>query len=228
MITYKNVVIVGTSHIARESLNRINSVFSSFNPDIVCVELDRQRLHALLSNTKPSYSISSIKDYGLTGYLFIVIGGYIQRKLGNVVGIKPGSDMLSAVNLARSNSKRLELIDQDISITIKEFSRRFTFKEKMRLVVDILRSPFSKRMRIDLSKVPHEDLIRQLMQQLKSRYPNLYAVLIDDRNKIMARRIFRFSFKEPQKRILVVIGAGHEQDMLALIKKEELRHDKIY
>jgi len=228
MDTYKNISIIGTSHIAKKSIDSITDGFNSLNPDIVCVELDKRRLHALLSGEKPSYNISGIKDYGLTGYLFIVIGGYIQRKLGNIVGIKPGADMLAAVNLAKSNSKRLELIDQDITITIKELSRRFTFKEKIRFVIDILRAPFSKKQSINLSSVPSKEIIYFLMQQLKARYPNLYAVLIDDRNRFMVRRIARLSLKFPEKKLLVIIGAGHEQGMLEMIRQEALRQDRVY
>ena len=45
---YKNIFIIGTSHIARQSINDIKKRFSELNPDIVCVELDHKRLHALL------------------------------------------------------------------------------------------------------------------------------------------------------------------------------------
>jgi pheromone shutdown-related protein TraB len=226
--TYKNVRLVGTSHIAKKSINRITSVFNSFQPEIICVELDKKRLHALLTDQKPDYSLSGISKYGFQGYLFAVIGGFIQRKLGNVVGIKPGADMLAAVNLAKQNNKELRLIDQDIEITLRNFSKRFSFKEKMRLFLDILKAPFSKKISIDLDDVPEEKLIMTLMGQLKDRYPNLYDVLITDRNKIMAKNIYNIMSKTPEKKLLVVIGAGHEKELLKLIKQEDYKRDKIY
>jgi len=225
---YKNIRLVGTSHIAIESIQRINHEFSSFGPDIVCVELDRKRLHALITNAKPDYSFAGIRKYGLQGYLFAVIAGLIQKKLGNVVGIKPGSDMLTAVSLSRNNNKQLELIDQDIEITLRRFSKAFSFREKMRLLWDIIRSPFAKKQQINLNEVPKEHLIHEMMQQLKGRYPNLYRVLIEDRNEIMAKNIYGFSSKNPQKKILVIIGAGHEKELLQLIKKEDYKRDRVY
>jgi len=224
---YKNVKLIGTSHIAKDSIAKITEEFADLNPDIVCVELDNNRLHSLLSDQKSSRSLKGIKQYGVQGYLFAVIGGFIQEKLGNVVGVKPGSDMLCAVNLAKTNHKLLHLVDQDIEITLKRFSKAFTWKEKFRLVWDVIRSPFSKRMQIDLNKVPKEEIINKLMGDLKLRYPNLYKVLIEERNQVMARNIYKIMSKNEDKKILVIIGAGHEKELLQLIKQEDFRRDKI-
>jgi len=227
ILHYKNLKIIGTSHIATESIDKINKEFIDLDPDIVCVELDHKRLHALLTDQKPDYSIRGIKQYGLTGYLFAVIGGFIQQKLGNVVGIKPGSDMLTAVKLAKSSNKQLILVDQDIEITLKRFSKEFTLREKFRLIWDVIRAPFNKKMNIDLSKVPKEELINKLMGDMKIRYPNLYKVLIDERNVVMSKNIYRIMSKNVDKKILIVIGAGHEKELLELIKKEDFKRDKI-
>jgi pheromone shutdown-related protein TraB len=225
--TYKNLKIIGTSHIAKESIDKISKIFSEYDPDIVCIELDHKRLDSMLSEAKPDRSISGIKRYGLQGYLFAVIGGFIQEKLGNVVGVKPGSDMMTAVNLSKSNHKILHLVDQDIEITLKRFSKVFTWREKFRLVWDIIKAPFGKKMQIDLNKVPKEELIHKLMSDLQKRYPGLYSVLIDERNYVMAKNIYKIMSKNEDKKILVVIGAGHEEGLLKLIKTEEYKRDKI-
>lgn len=225
--TYKNVRLIGTSHIAQQSITTITNHFNSYQPDILCVELDHKRLHALLTNAKPDYSITGIRKYGFQGYLFAIIGGIIQKKLGNVVGIKPGSDMLSAVNLAKTNNKKLELIDQDIEITLRRFSKSFTLKEKFRILVDIIKAPFSKKITFNLNEVPEQKIIEMLMNQLKDRYPNLYHVLIEERNQVMAKNIYNIMSKNPEKKILAIIGAGHEKDLLKKIKQEDYKRDRI-
>lgn len=224
---YKNVKIIGTSHIAKESIAKINEEFSKFDPDIVCVELDNKRLHSLLSDQKPDRSLRGIKHYGFQGYLFAVIGGYIQEKLGHIVGVKPGSDMLTAVKLSKSKGKILHLIDQDIEITLRRFSKAFTWREKFRLVADIIKAPFSKKINIDLNKVPKEELINKLMNDLKKRYPSIYKVLIDERNHVMAKNIYTIMSKNEHKKILVIIGAGHEEALMKLVKTEDYKRDKI-
>ena len=219
MLKYKNLVIIGTSHIAESSLDEINAVFQKENPDLIAVELDHGRLHALLSNKKPSYSPALIGQLGLKGYLFALIGSLIQQKLGDVVGIKPGSDMLRAVQLAQANNKKIALIDRDIQVTLARLSKAIGWKEKLHFVIDIFSAPFAKKMKIDLSKVPEKELVKKLLRLMKKRYPGLHRVLVDERNKIMALKLKAIMENYSTSKILVVIGAGHEDDLLALIKK---------
>lgn len=227
MSTHKNILIIGTSHIAKTSVEQVKKNFLSFKPDIICVELDSGRLQALLSKEKSKITLSAIKHIGVTGYLFALLAQFVQKKLGNVVGVSPGSEMKMALKLAKINHVRVALIDQDITITLRRLSKYFTFKEKLRIAQDIVLGPFSKKrrelvgMNFDLSKVPEKELIKKLILMMKNRYPNLHNVLIHERNIVMAKRIRRLSDDNPDKNIMVVIGAGHEEEMLKMIKKEE-------
>lgn len=222
MLKYKNMVVIGTSHIAESSLKEVEAVFKKQEPDIVAVELDHNRLHALLTNKKPNYSPALIPKLGLKGYLFALIGGIIQQKLGNIVGIRPGSDMLRAVELARDNKKRIALIDRDVRITLARLSKAIGWREKLNFLVDLVSAPFSGKMRIDLKKVPEKQLVKKLLRILKKRYPGLYRVLVEERNKVMALKLKTLMENYPEQKILVVIGAGHEEDLLRLVKKKIL------
>jgi pheromone shutdown-related protein TraB len=216
---YKNLTIIGTSHIAEKSVLEIERVFYALNPDIVAVELDRNRLEALLHKERPSYSPRLIGRIGVTGYVFAVLGSILQRKLGDLVGVSPGSDMLKACLLARDNQKKLALIDQDVQVTLKRLSGIFTFREKMRMLFDVFRSPFSKKLRINIKDVPEKELIAQLLKILKERYPGLYRAIIDERNQFMASKIAGILKNHADSSMLVVVGAGHEEELSALIKK---------
>lgn len=213
--------IIGTSHISKESVNRIEKEFRSFNPDIVLIELDRLRLQGLLTKQKSSTNPGMIRQVGLNGYIFAIIGSFIQKKLGSVVQMEPGADMLKAYDLAKDNDKKILLIDQDIRITLRKFSKGF--REKGRLAKDLFLSPFTKeKIRIRLDKVPGPELISRLLDQMKDRYPSIYKIFVEDRNKIMARNILHAARANPLSRMLVVVGAGHEiglrDEMAALIK----------
>ena len=221
MLKYKNLIIIGTSHIAESSLKEVEEVFRKQTPDIVAVELDHNRLHALLTNKKPNYSPALIPVLGFKGYLFALIGSIIQQKLGSIVDIKPGSDMLRAVELARDNKKRIALIDRDVRITLARLSKSLGWKEKLNFLADILSSPFSKKMRINLKKVPKRDLVKKALSMLKKRYPGLYKVLVIERNKIMALKLRTLMENYPEKKIMVVVGAGHEEGILNLVKSNQ-------
>ncbi|MFH1064479.1 MAG: TraB/GumN family protein [Candidatus Woesearchaeota archaeon] len=226
---YKNLLIIGTSHVAQQSLDEITLAFQQHKPDIVAVELDRKRLHALLSDEHAAPNLSAIRKVGLKGYLFAVIGGFLQRKLGNVVGVKPGSEMKLAVELAKKIDAKIALIDQDIEVTLKKFSLSITWREKFRFVIDVFNSLLFRKKTLaelgigpdvlDLSKVPEKELVKKLMLQLKGRYPNVYSVLVKERNRIMANNIAKLIDKFPDENVLVVIGAGHEDDVFEMVKK---------
>jgi pheromone shutdown protein TraB len=228
---YKNLTIIGTSHISQESVDIIKASFKKIEPDIVAIELDNMRLYALLNDAKPSYRLSSIKDIGLQGYLFALIGSVIQKKLGSIVKLNPGEDMLTAAKLAIDNKIPIALIDQDIRITLKKFSKEFSWREKLNLVADFFKGIFfPNKINIDLSKVPSHQLIETAMRHLKDRYPHLYKVLVLERNQIMSRKLFVIMHKNHEKKIIAVVGAGHEREILEMVKQRELqlhKHDFV-
>jgi pheromone shutdown-related protein TraB len=218
MIVFKNFFIIGTSHIASHSIKEIRECFNESDPDIIAVELDYNRLHALLSKAKPNYSPSIIREIGLQGYLFALIGGLLQKKLGSIAGIQPGSEMMAAIELAREHKRKVSLIDQELKLTLSNLSKRITLKEKFRFILDLLAAPFSKRMSISLDKVPEKKLISHLLLLLKERYPNFYSVLVEERNVFMVARLKAISLVNPESKIMVVVGAGHAEGMLSLLK----------
>ncbi len=220
MVNFFNIEIVGTSHISHESKKRTLSAFNRMKPSIICVELDSSRLAGLRDKNRKGPGLSAIKHIGVVGYLFASIGGFIQRKLGNLTGMVPGEDMLFAVSLAEKNNLRLELIDRDVRITLKRLSR-MPFRERFRLVFDILRAPFQrkKRVKFDFRGIPDKDIIKSMIDQIKGRYPFLYRVLIDERNKIMAKKLFVLSRENPTLSILAVVGDGHTEGMLYELKR---------
>ena len=228
MIKHKNIVIIGTSHIAEKSLREIEAVFKKQEPDIVAVELDHNRLHALLYNKKPSYSPALIPQLGFKGYLFALVGGFVQQKLGSIVGIKPGSDMLRAVELARDNKKRIALLDRDVRVTLARLSKAIGWRERINFILDIFSAPFSKKMKIDISKVPEKQLIKKTLKLLKKRYPGIHRVLVHERNKVMALKLRNLMENYPNRKIMVVIGAGHEEDLFGMVAGRLQKHDWVY
>jgi len=225
---YKNLNIIGTSHIAKQSVNSVKNTILKEKPDIVALELDKNRLYGLMHDQKRKISISAIPKIGFKGFLFSWIGSIIQKKLGDYVGVAPGSEMKTAARLAKKQKARIALIDQNIEITLKRFSRALTWKEKWKLLVDIFNGVVLRKneledlniKKFDLTKVPSQEIIKKLINKMRERYPNICRVLIDERNKIMARNLSYLMKKNPEKNILAVVGAGHEEEIIELIKKD--------
>jgi len=224
---YENLILIGTSHIAKQSLEDVKRVISEEKPDIVALELDRQRLNALMSGKKPKgISLYNIRKVGIRGFVFSLIGAWAEKKLGEIVGVSPGSEMKVAVRLAKKNKMKIALIDQDIGITLSRFSKALSWREKWNFVVDLLKAFVlrKKEVEFDLTTVPGEKIIRKMIGKVKKRYPNIYRVLIEERNIIMADNLSKLMEQEKDKKIVAIVGAGHEKEIIGLIKKPSVRY----
>ncbi|MFT4282882.1 MAG: TraB/GumN family protein [Candidatus Woesearchaeota archaeon] len=214
-----NYKLIGTNHISKQSKEDIKKEFSDYKPDIIAVELDLNRYKTLKSKQNQKISITSIKTIGITGYLFALIGRIVQKKLGKIMNVEPGEEMLLATNLAKKNKLKLYLIDQDIRITLKNLSKKVSFKEKMKMLKDLIISPFSKnKIKIDLSKVPEKEILENLMEEFKQKYPGTYKALLEDRNKYMAKQIIKINQLNPEQKIMIVIGAGHQKGIEEILQ----------
>ncbi len=221
MERYKNLAVVGTSHISEESVEEVRETILAERPGIVALELDSLRFAALMSGRKKKIRLSDIREIGLKGYLFNLIGAWIEKKLGEIVKVAPGSEMRAAALAAREVNARIALIDQDIKVTLKRLSKRITFKEKARFVFELGKGLVVRRpaVRFDLRKVPSKRLIKKLLGMLKRHYPSFYKTLIEERNVYMAKRLY--SLMQTSNTIIAVVGAGHEDEIIALIKRLE-------
>ncbi len=217
----EKVIIIGTSHIAKDSIKEIKETIKKEKPDIIGIELDKNRLYSLKNNITGKASISDISQIGLQGYLFTLLGGWLQKKLGNIVGIKPGSDMLAAYEAAKENNSKIELIDQDIRVTMKRFSQEFGIRDKYNIFIDLVKGLVLRQdiIRFDLSKVPPEKVIEKIIRMARQRYPGLYSSLIEERNIFMAAKIYLLAKKNPDKKIIAVVGAGHLEGIAKLLSE---------
>src|SRR3989344_5332693 len=132
MLRYKNLIIVGTSHIAQESVNFVKDVITTLKPDIIAIELDQLRAKALLSKHKRSLKLKDIKELGVKPYIANLIGARLEKYLAKKVNLEPGAEMKIALQLAKQYKIRVAFIDQDVKITLKRLTSRITFREKLR------------------------------------------------------------------------------------------------
>lgn len=226
IIKIDNIILLGTSHVAKKSAREIQEVIEEYNPEVVGIELDINRLKSLLSSSneknskKNSYKM--LREIGLSGYLFAIIAGYVQQKIGKSLGIQPGIDMKTAYLKARERNTPVSLIDINIKVTLKKMSRLSFFK-KMNMFFSLFFKSFKKEYRnklnFDVKKgVPDEKTIEFAMKLFKKEVPLLYKILIEDRNIYMSRKLLELKEKH-NGYILAVVGAGHLEGMKEYIQK---------
>jgi pheromone shutdown-related protein TraB len=216
------LLIVGTSHVAKDSIAKVKKTIEEEKPDIVAVELDHARIHSLFSKQKPKLNFSTLRIMGITGFAFFAIGGFLQRKIGKVIGTTPGEEMKTAVIVAKQNGIKIALIDQPINITMNNLSR-IGFGEKLKLVRDFvlgivgLKKEKELFENIDLSKTPENDWVELAMKLVKKRYPRLYKVLVTDRDMHMAMALTKLISMNPGSKVVAVLGAGHAKEVARLV-----------
>lgn len=220
---YKNLILIGSSHVSKDSVNEVKSTIENKKPGIIAVELDKDRFQALLSSKKRSYWI---KGVGVKGMLFALFGAWIEKKIGQIVKVEPGSEMKMAINLARQNNLKLALIDQHITVTLRRFSQTITWREKWNFISDLILGVIMPKRQMkkfnltqnDLTKVPDSRTINKMLEFTKKRYPNFYNVLVHERNIVMANNISHLMKNNPDETIMAVVGAGHQEEMMKMIK----------
>ncbi|MBS3149091.1 TraB/GumN family protein [Candidatus Woesearchaeota archaeon] len=219
MIIYKNLVILGTSHISIQSIKEVKSYLDKNAPKIVALELDKDRFIALTNKNQRASSIEILKELGPGAFLINKIGQKVEKELGKLVGVTPGAEMLEAIKICKEKNINIALIDQNIRITLKKLSK-VPLKEKLKLILDIFTSPLSSKnkVKIDLRKVPEQSFIIEVINKVKERYPSIYKVLIEERNKILAKNLYNLNLNNNEG-IFVIVGAGHIDGLVEELKK---------
>lgn len=223
------IVLIGTSHVAENSIKEIEETITKYSPEVVALELDTPRFQALMSEgdekKKAKKSYSAVSELGAFGYVFARVAGYVQKKVGTKLGVDPGVDMKGAYLFAREKKIPVALIDINIKVTMKKLSKLSFFK-KLSLFGSILR-PAKKEEKdlldFDLKNVPNEEVVIKMIEVLEKRTPDLYKILIDDRNIYMAKKLLSLKDKH-EGMIVAVMGAGHLDGISKILTKDMFKN----
>jgi len=216
------IVIVGTAHVSEKSVQEVVGKIEQLRPDIVAVELCLARYRAITGQEeereiKISELLSGGKLYLLLVQWFLA---YIQRKMGEEMGVKPGSEMLAAIEAAKKSGARVALVDRDISITIQRFWSAMSLLDKARLVWSLLPAAFGRGgdEEIDIDTITQDDIVSQMISEFRKISPGAANVLVDERDAFLARNLFLLS---KQGRVLAVVGAGHREGITRHLEHPE-------
>ncbi len=204
-----DIVIIGTAHVSKKSIEEVIKAIEEIQPDIVAVELCPARYRALTGQgDENEIKISELLS-GSKLYLFLVqmFLAYIQKKIGNEMGVKPGSEMLAAIETAKITGAKVALVDRDIGITTQRFWSAMGFFEKVKLMSSLMPAAFGwGDEEIDVETITQGDIVSEMISEFRKISPKAANVLIDERDAYIARNLVQLS---KEGRVLAVIGAGH-------------------
>jgi pheromone shutdown-related protein TraB len=210
------ITIVGTAHVSEKSIQEVRETIERQRPDIVAVELCPSRYNALIAPDTPEVSAKDILFSGKI-YHFLVhwLLAYVQNKIGIEVGVKPGSEMLSAIEAAQSVGAQVALVDRDISVTIARFWSKMSIFERLKMLIALLDITRSND-QIELDDITDDDIVSQLIEELRQFSPNVANVLVDERDAYIAGSLLRLKGK-----IVAVVGAGHKEGIRRFLNHPE-------
>ena len=206
-----DVVIVGTAHVSEKSVQEVTRAIEELHPDIVAVELCPSRYRAITGQEQDTgeIQIKEILSGGKIYYLLVQwFLAYVQNKIGSELGVKPGSDMIAAIDEAEKIGARVALVDRDIGITIQRFWSNMRFRDKVRLVASMIPAAFGKGEEIDIDSVTQDDVVSQIIEEFRQISPGAAHALIDERDAYIAQNLLRLG---KEGRVVAVVGAGHKE-----------------
>ena len=212
--------LVGTAHVSQKSIEDVRSAIEEFEPDIVGVELDRGRYVALTEEIAEP-SIADILKGGNFGQLLVQwVLTYIQQRIGAETGVKPGAEMLVAIEEAEKHQKPVAFIDRDIRITLGRFWGRMGIWEKIKLIGALIYSLVSvEGQDLDVDELTNQDVVSAAMEEFRKFSPHGAQALIDERDAYLAHQILMLGNR--YDRVLAVVGAGHIQGVQRYLNAPE-------
>jgi pheromone shutdown-related protein TraB len=205
----KEIHLVGTAHVSRESVDLVNQVISEENPDTVCVELCKSRYESLTQKrtwqeTNVFRVIREKKAFLLLSNLILA---YFQKKIGHKLGIKPGEEMMRAIEAAEEVGANVHLADRDIRITLARTWRLMGLWTKIKLLAQIIVSAggLESVTEEQIEEMKKRDVLESLLSEIGEELPEIKHIVIDERDQYLTYKIRT----APGKNIVAVVGAGH-------------------
>ena len=209
------LTIIGTAHVSADSVDEVKEAIYEQHPEVVAIELDRGRyirLKKQMMGIQEDDTISVtqiIKDNKVGLFFTTTLLSYFQSKIGADVDVKPGSEMLGAIEACEDLQIPIALIDRDINATLQRALNRMGFIEKSKFLFGILASAIGigdDEEDIDIEELKNPENLDDLMEMFKDEAPSVYEVLVHERDAYLAGKIMQI----PQDHVIAVVGAGHK------------------
>lgn len=215
----RSVILAGTVHISQESTQEVRALIEAEKPGRVCVEIDEGRYRSMSSGTGwESLDIGKVLKEG-KGFLLmanLALAGF-QRRMGAGVGGKPGDEMLAAVRAAEDAGIPYSFCDREVQVTLKRAWSLSGLWNKSKLLASLVDSAFSneKLSAEEVERLKEKNELDSMMSGLANFLPSVKEVLIDERDRFLASRIFGCG----ESLVVAVVGAGHLDGIEAWLER---------
>ena len=189
----KEIILVGTAHVSKESAELVREVIEEHQPDSVCVELDAERYQAI-QNPKAWENTDVVKVIKTkkTGFLLasLALGSY-QKRIAKQLNVSVGGEMLQGIQSAQEIGAELVLADRNIQTTFLRIWRKLNLWEKAKLVVSLFASGSDDEEITDdmLKNLLETDILEAVLADMRKQFPKIGDILISERDQYLAAKI---------------------------------------
>ena len=205
----KEIILIATAHVSKESKELVKRVIEEERPDSVCVELDEER-YKNIQNPKSweNTDIVTVIKSKRVGFLManLALSSY-QKKMAKKLDTPVGGEMMQGIESARETGAELVLADRSIQTTFLRIWRKLGLWEKSKLFVSLIFSGDEDDdiTSQDLQDLLQEDMLKSVMAGMRKEFPKIGDILIGERDQYLAYNIKN----APGKKVVAVLGGAH-------------------
>lgn len=221
----KEIILIGTAHISKESMEQVSAIIREEKPDCVGIELDNQRYESM--KNPDAWKELDIVKVLKEGKGFVLMANLVlssfQKRMGADVGVKPGDEMKAAIAVAEELNIKTEMVDRPIQTTLRRAWGKNNLWGKCKLLATLFSTAFTNEeiSSEQIEQLKNSNEMDSMMAELAEYLPTVKTVLIDERDQYLATSIWNCDCNK----IVAVLGAGHlpgvERHLQALAAKEE-------
>lgn len=220
------VVVVGTAHFSKESVEDVRRTIQQVRPHVVVLELCAARKVLLTYSEEQIRQQASSLTWqkvrriikrdglvaGITQAVFLKMSANLMKKLG----VAPGGEFRAGYEEGVKMQSKVLLGDRQVDVTFKRALRSLSFWQQLKFVY-FLASSLVTELDITLEEVErmkNKDMVSLLVGELSSELPGLSRVFVDERDMILANSLMRAANcvvepYGPPIRVVGVVGMGH-------------------
>ncbi len=218
-IAGREIVLLGTAHVSKESVEEVGRVIRERQPGRVCVEIDAARYRTMTEGQ--NWSSLNISDVLRQRKGFLLLANLVlssfQRRIGAGLGVSPGDEMKAAVATAEELGIPFSFVDREVNVTLRRAWSRSGFWGKNKMLAALLGSAVTREKLTEeqVEALKNKSALDGMMDELAGFLPSVKEVLIDERDRYLATRIFETT----EEKVLAVVGAGHVKGIVGWLQK---------
>ena len=216
----REIILIGTAHVSRESTEEVRAVIEAERPDTVCVELCQSRYQAISQRDRwlDMDIIKVVREKKSFLLLSNLLLASFQKRIADKLDVKPGQEMVQAISSAEAVGADIHLADRDIRITLLRTWRSLGLWAKLKMVFQLVLSmgDVDDIDRETVEKMKRQDVLESILSEVGKSMPILRQTLIDERDRYLTEKIRN----APGEKVVAVVGAGHVPGITKYWKSE--------